>query len=707
MTACSSVKTNTKVLNQKEVMKIGDTTLTKDDVINSFYTYYQNNSNYFSYYDEETIESSFYTWSVMKQIISDKAYAALYNPETNKDGYIVYTAEDEKEVWESVYDYIYEQVSAYEEAIYEVEGVEKENYPLWLQEEEEEKAATEFETYKSPIPEIEEINKSEHKDKVTEEFIKNNKVEDLKNHLFKYVSSQNDEGEDVYENIADTKFLNQRKQAFANYKEGLASNAKANGTTTDADVIFLNEVVRVYEAYYDSMVTTKFQNYYLENYLLDTENGDKVSLGEKAVVRAYLEQYYSDIQAYQVEDGYIATMTSSEEASLVLYNYKGRNYFFTVQHILVKYDDYMTDEITKIDGYSSNSKYEEPIYSKYATERDALTNGYAMMTSINEDAVEQFKKSITVAGKYYYFDKQYKGDNAHNFGYIELTKTGEGDEITYKRNDTNEVVAEEDVLFMATDEEVISCYNTNKTTWLTRVSEYLADADGRAEMIEKYPDMKYVFETALNMKTSMTKEGMTAAELNEITEKINKKVASMLFVELQWIYSSDSLGNEFSNKRGYVVSNYPDEIGSWVAEFAVGARKVLAAIGSDNTIVNDATSKIISNYGYHIIKIEDIFACGASLVDMDSLKNDVDIEDADFVAEMADLLRQTYVASASNQTVYEYFFDKIYTELVGTSEASGTYFLKLEYEWLAEYEANNKIEYINKLTYNELMDSIA
>ena len=56
---------------------------------------------------------------------------------------------------------------------------------------------------------------------------------------------------------------------------------------------------------------------------------------------------------------------------------------------------------------------------------------------------------------------------------------------------------------------------------------------------------------------------------------------------------------------------------------------------------------------------------------------------------------------------YEYFFDKLYTGLVGTSEASGTYFLKLEYEWLAEYEAAGKIEYINKMTYNELMDAIA
>ena len=45
---------------------------------------------------------------------------------------------NEKEVWESVYKYIYSQVSTYEKAIYTLNGVEKADLPLWLQTEEEE-----------------------------------------------------------------------------------------------------------------------------------------------------------------------------------------------------------------------------------------------------------------------------------------------------------------------------------------------------------------------------------------------------------------------------------------------------------------------------------------------------------------------------------------------------------------------------------------
>ena len=111
LAGCSTVKTDSTKENKGEVVKVGDVTLTKADIINSFYTYYQSNSNYFSYYDEETIANSFYTWAVMKQIINTEAFGALYNPETNPNGKIVYSKKAEEEVWESVYDYIYGQVS--------------------------------------------------------------------------------------------------------------------------------------------------------------------------------------------------------------------------------------------------------------------------------------------------------------------------------------------------------------------------------------------------------------------------------------------------------------------------------------------------------------------------------------------------------------------------------------------------------------------
>ena len=78
-------------------------------------------------------------------------------------------------------------------------------------------------------------------------------------------------------------------------------------------------------------------------------------------------------------------------------------------------------------------------------------------------------------------------------------------------------------------------------------------------------------------------------------------------------------------------------------------------------------------------------------------------------------MKQTYVCSASNQTLYDYYFDQLYTGFVGSSwlgdtsqnATQGTYFLKLEYEWLYELYQADKIEYVNKIPYEELLETIS
>ena len=152
---CSLVPADQNQVNSKVVMKIGDKNVTEADLLNAFYTYYQNNSSYFAYYDETTIEESFYTWYTVKTMVSELAYKSLYNKETNPQGFIYYTKKDAETVWGYVEDYFYSQISAYEKALYVADGVEESDYPEWLQTESEEEAVTKFESYSSPIKEIE------------------------------------------------------------------------------------------------------------------------------------------------------------------------------------------------------------------------------------------------------------------------------------------------------------------------------------------------------------------------------------------------------------------------------------------------------------------------------------------------------------------------------------------------------------------------
>ena len=97
-----------------------------------------------------------------------------------------------------------------------------------------------------------------------------------------------------------------------------------------------------------------------------------------------------------------------------------------------------------------------------------------------------------------------------------------------------------------------------------------------------------------------------------------------------------------------------------------------------------------------------------SIVDIENLHNDYDLSaNSAYVQELATLLRKTYVCGGSNQTVYDYFYDSLYTTLVGSSSASGTYFLSLEYQWLHNLNEQNKVEIIEKMDYDALINSLA
>ena len=117
-----------------------------------------------------------------------------------------------------------------------------------------------------------------------------------------------------------------RNQAYANYIQALVANAKANGVSTKIDDVLKAEVLRIYEAYYESQIGVIFQNYYVQDQLLNyNDAGDKYTLSNKAVVAKFLDAYYKDKQVYRLQDGYVEKMESSDGASLLLYHYEGRN----------------------------------------------------------------------------------------------------------------------------------------------------------------------------------------------------------------------------------------------------------------------------------------------------------------------------------------------------------------------------------------------
>lgn len=771
LAGCSLVSSDNTKKNKKTVVKIDDVELSRSDIVNSFYTYYQNNSSYFSYYDNETIEESFYTWAIMKELINQKSEDALYNPETNPNGFIVFNEENDDNVWKNTYDYIYDQVSSYEKNIYKSAGYAEANYPVWISANEEDAAETTFEAYEKISPEGVCLDKSEYVAKATdEEVLKRVKSTEnnLKTYVFEYVVEEDEDGnqerdlikniiaeENAYiQEIEKDKFIkNARSQAYVDYLAGLTSSAKSQGNFADEMELFEDEIIRIYNAYYESEVTTLLQKYYLDEYLLTGEN---TPLTEKAIAEAFLNKFYSDYQTYTFEDAYITTMTSQDGASLVLYHYNGQNYFFTVQHILVQNDEHITEDIKNIPGYDSSGKFDydasnpDSVANQFFEQRKDLTDNYFMASSVNEDNVKSII-DMTDYAYHYYYDSS-RANQGDNWGYIRIVKEGEGDDAKYFEDADADGVADlidadndgdvddkievekSKVLYLATDEQIELCYQENLKNWIKLAEEYQnADETGKSTMREDEDnaDFIYVFDTVdvilANDKTDAEK-----------TIEIRQKIASYLFVELEWIFSSDSLGNKLSNKMGYVMSNYPDEHGSWVPEFADGARELIHILknisgttvqagfdfiltgGVDSLNLEFLTHKIISTYGYHIIKVENVFECGSSMVDVDSIETELGVSEIDLdvqshVDAVIDVLKSTFVCSASNQTLYDYYFDELYTGFVGSSwlgdtsdqATSGTYFLKLEYEWLYELYQAGKIEYVEKIGIDELLESIS
>lgn len=721
---CSLVSGSSEKKGEAIVMKIGDKNVTKNDLINAFYTYYQNNSSYFAYYDEATIEESFYTWFTVKTLVEELSYKALYDETTNPTGYIYYTSEDAETVWEYVEDYFYSQVNTYEKAILSADGVAESDYPEWLHDHaHEEEAASEFSYYTSPVKDI--VYKDRKADavkKLTDAEVYS-KVAALKTGLFKYVESEDEDGNETLADIMDEGLI-VRNQAYANYIQALTSNAKANGTSTDASDVLKAEVLRIYNAYYDSQISVIFQNFYVQDYLLDLNGvGDKATLNDKTVVAKFLDAYYADRQTYRLQDGYVEKMESQDGASLLLYHYEGRNYYFSVQHILVQFTDYVMEQVQNLEGYGVSSSG-EAITDKYIEDRNqiAVDSAKAILTKVNKDAE---KGTIVPFGSYYYYDETKKEvydttEGIYN-GYVKLS-TGVYDSATNKVNQTNtktytnsegkEITWESDeAVLMATKDDVTESFTYNYEVWKAKVDELFADPtktidDIIGETVEegRYEELRYVLEVAQNMKVA-----------GSSNEEIYNKVASLLFVELQWTYSSDSLGNEISNKIGYIVSSQEDNNMNWVVDFAVGARKLLAYMktaGFEAKTVDEKaiyTETYLTDYGYHIMKIENVYDSEhSSIVDLSEVVADFDLTaGSDYVKEVTKLLKKTYVCNSSNETLYNHYYDEVYNTLVGTSSTSGTYFLALEYEWLSQYYSDEKIEIIKKVEYSELLESIS
>ena len=130
----------------------------------------------------------------------------------------------------------------------------------------------------------------------------------------------------------------------------------------------------------------------------------------------------------------------------------------------------------------------------------------------------------------------------------------------------------------------------------------------------------------------------------------------------------------------------------------------------------------LADYGILINKVENVYKSENSisanleaiLAKYDSVIkanggkiNYADEKFAPLVNDVKALLKANYVSIASNETLYDYFREKLYTNFAGNGSSTGTYFLAQEYKWLSDLYNTDKIKYIDKLTYEDLVDALS
>ena len=657
---CSLIKDNNTSANEQVVVSVNGTDFNKSDVVGSFYSFlYQNYSLIYNGTASSVIEEKFYNSFVKDQIVMQKAEEAL------EAGSIKYCEKDEVDVWEDVQDYFRSQIDSYEKDLYDND---ESKYPVWLQTKNNEEDDELYNPYKDPsIKENEdrgaEAEKLSREDIEAEDAGGNSKYKDVFAAMFNYISSttKDDNGgeERTYAEIKDQEGSETRRTAYAKYVQNLFLNAKAEGRVATEKELLLDEIEKVYESYYESKIAEIFQKYCEEVLVLDS-----TELTEDSIVKLFVEAMTADKQNFLNEADYVSVITG-DDTEVILYHNNDK--FFTVQHILLKFDDALVNLIKEDPFYvdMSSKDLQLEVYEQFVQNREEIVENYYIdgvgaITDVNEKQAEKMP-SIMIDGFYGYYTY------SEAEGYKVATSETEGAKK------------------MATAEQIINCYNLNFTNIMAAVDTVL---DDETQLDSQNEDIKHILEAALTMK----KAGATDAE-------IETKVSSLVFIELGWIFSDDGLYNTIYKELGYVMANYPDENNNFSHEFVDKSKELYNLIANgtiDITEVTDA-STIITKDGVHIIKVDNIFKQGTSLIDISGLTETADI---------AKLMKETYICNGSTQTVYDYYRDLVYTYLAGDEVTTGAYFENLKNEWLKEYLEDDKISYENKLSYEEIMSEL-
>lgn len=373
--------------NNVVALKIAGKEITKQDLIDSYYSFYQQNQYYFMYYDNETIMKVFYDAIVSREVVLAEANKLL------SENKIKFSQEDMDDIWNDVSDYVYSQIDAKEKGLLLLKDSDEEKLPERLQSEDEDKETPyKYEPYK-----CEELVKIDYSTVTSApESNVDEKIIEIKEGIYTYNASLEEDERDMKDIPEEERAV--RLEAFEMYLSDLILSAKANKKDFAKDVVFKAEIERIYESYYETALYNKYQelvettaagvNYDgIANF--EKEDGKFVNkLSDSIIEEKYLELLNKSAESNSVYENYVSVITASNNESLILYHHEGKYTYFTVQHLLVSFDDETLEILKDTDGYDSTKdslfrESYEAIRATYSKDEDMKTsyrdeNGYTV-----------------------------------------------------------------------------------------------------------------------------------------------------------------------------------------------------------------------------------------------------------------------------------------------------------------------------------------
>lgn len=389
-TGCSLFPKNEDADKSAVALTVGGYEITKEDLINSYYSFRQNNYYFIMYATEEQIMEGFYETVVKREIVLAEVRNLI------KDNKIKLTQEEYDKIWNDTFDFIYSEIDTKEKNILLLEDEKEENLPKRLQTKEKESDVYKHEPYVfEPIIKVDYDTVVKGSEKSYDE-----KLEEFLADIYKYNASTDEDVRDM-QPIADSEIA-KRTEAYEMYVSDLMLSAKANGKNSNKNVVLEKEIKRVYNSTLEGALYTKYQEY-VESLSAGSEDGSiKNEYSVEVIAAKYKELLNASTESNTLQENYISVITSTKNESLILYHYQGEYKYFSVQHILIPFDSETESILADIPGYNADKhamfrETYEQVRETYVSEEMTTTyRDYETGKYVIKSGTEDEKDTITI-----------------------------------------------------------------------------------------------------------------------------------------------------------------------------------------------------------------------------------------------------------------------------------------------------------------------